>query len=254
MTSSGVRDIETTDSRVKKAILDREEDLVQSFKVFDEASSLSSLAGGGTQASGQGTAEGNYMSRADDIWLGPHGNQPEPVTIENGVIDASNKTGADSALIVVSPEGGVADNLDWILTGSDVLLYQEELIQTFNADITFRPTFAQTITNIVGDGVTTTITVTVTDGSGLATDDTVQISNTTNFNSDLVAITKTGTDIFTYELTSIGSATAEFSGDVDRGNIQPRSNADYTLEPNTISKWIFDTTRQVWVWLYDSSL
>lgn len=245
MASSGVRERASDSRRIRKSILDREEDIVDEYKVWDETTALSSLAGGGTPDRGQGSPEGNFMARGDDTWSGPHGNELSIVTITNGEINASNSSGADASIIGVNPEGGTADFLDWIIPGSDVLIYQEEWIQTFVENITFRPVLTLEITNIVGIN---TITVTLADGSALATNDkVVVVSPSGNFNSDVVPITKTGANTFTYS--GAGSVSADTTGSVVRGNILPPDNSDYLSQPNTISQWLFDAVTLQWRWV-----
>ena len=96
MVSSGVKKRATDHDRISKGILDRETDIIDEYKVWDESTSLSSLSGGGTPDRGQGSAEGNFMPRGDSTWTGPHGNEVGIVTIVNGTINASNNTGADA--------------------------------------------------------------------------------------------------------------------------------------------------------------
>ena len=97
------------------------------------------------------------------------------------------------------------------------------------------------IDNIVGDGVTQIITVTVADGSALATNNNVNIVGTTSgaFDATDVTITKTGTNTFTYDLGSVGSATASSAGQVARGNIQTQDGKDIIVTgANTFQSWL----------------
>ncbi len=254
MSSSGVRDIEDSNDRLKKVILGKDESLVDSYKVFDEASSISALAGGGTQSQGEGSAPGNFMLISGTNWTGRYGHLEEIATIENGLINISRNADNDvtneasSPMIILNPEGGVADFLDTMLQGSDVLHYPIQYIKIAQgvATITLRPPLLLSITNVVGDGATTTITVTVADTSELTTGDTVDISNTTNFNIDDTVITVTGGTTFTCTLDDTGSATSESSGDVDRGNLSLPNDANFDAEADTFLVFIYDLVNQLW--------
>jgi len=246
MTSSGVRDVDSTDKRTKKAILDREEDLINSYKTWDEASSLSSLAGGGTQSSGEGSAPGNFMPLGGANWLGQYGNQFEIITIQNGEINASRQSGASSPMLVLNPELGLDDFLDTILPGGDVLFYQEQLIQTVNKPITLRPRLEKNIVSISGDGATNIITVEVADTSQLTDGDKVNIIGTLNYDLNSAVITILNSTEFTYDLGSVGSATIETVGLVERGNIETIDGNDLVCVENTIVHFIFDTITQLY--------
>ena len=259
MSSSGVRDIEDTNTKLTKVILDEEESLIDSYKIFDEASSISSLAGGGAQASGEGSAPGNFMGIGGDSWTGRYGHLEELATIANGLINISRNADNDDAnaasspMIILSPEGGAGDFLDKMIPGSDVLRYPIQYIQTKNQPIILRIPLSLTITNIVGTGVSNIITVTVASTSALATGDSIDISNTTNFNIGDTVITVTGGSTFTYDLGTTGTATAETSGDVDRGNLSLPDNISYVCQPNTFLCFIFDTISQKWTLVYASN-
>lgn len=259
MVSSGIRDVEDTSDKVNKVILDNEEQLVASYKIFDEATSISGLSGGGTPATGQGSFTGNAMDIDGDNWTGRYGHLEEVVTIVNGLINISRNAdnddlnSASSSMIILNPEGGVGDFLDRMVPGSDVLRYPIQYIQTKIQNIILRIPLLLIITNIVGNGVDNIITVTVPSTSALATNDSVQISNTTNFNISSAAITVTGGTTFTYDLGIIGSAISESSGDVDRGNLSLPDNISYVCQANTFLCFIFDTILQKWALVYASN-
>ena len=244
MSSSGVRESDSTDKRTKKLALDREEDLINSFKTWDEATSLSSLAGGGTQSSGVGSAPGNFMPLQGDNWLGQYGNQFEITTIQNGQLNVSRQSGSSSPILVVNPESGSPDFLDTMVPGSDILFYQEQLIHTVSQTITIRPKLSISITNIVGIGGNI-VEVTVADTSLLTDGDKVDISGTTNFNLVDAIITITSGTTFTYDLGTTASTTPETSGDVDRGNIQTQDGENLTCPVNTIVHFIFNTVTRL---------
>jgi len=113
------------------------------------------------------------------------------------------------------------------------------------------------IDSIVGNGTDNIITVTLATGTGsvLATNNKVNITGTTTFDILGVTITKTGTDTFTYDLGSIGSATPDTNGQVLRGNIQTQDGKDIVVTgADTFQSWIliFDnnlsngTTQGLW--------
>lgn len=253
MTSSGIRNSDSTDKRTKRAIIAMEEDLINSFKTWDEATSLSSLAGGGTQSSGEGSAPGNFMKRANDTWLGRFGNNPEIVTISNGQLNISRESGASSRLLLVNPEGGVADFLDKMLAGSDPLFYPEQILQIQNQTITLRPVLSLSITSIVGTGIDNIITVTVPDTSQLASGDKVSIIGTINFEVGDAIITVTGGTTFTYDLGSVGSATPEATGIVERGNLKLPNDVDFVAPAGTFLHFILDTVSQQFTLDYASN-
>jgi len=128
---------------------------------------------------------------------------------------------------VLATGSGSPDDLDFIDGGAfngQYLILQGTNQQVIN----IRNGLLMNIVNIVGTGIDNIITVTVGSTTGLISGDKVNIVGTSNFDINGATITVTGGTTFTYDLGSIGSTTAETTGQIQRGNI-------LTADGNTIT-------------------
>jgi len=147
MVVSGIRSQESLDKRLKQLALDRENDLIQSMKVYEEFSSFGSLAGGGDEGT-EGEGAGRYMPLSGGTFFGKTGRDIEIVEIIDDVIDVSKLNGNNSGFIVLNGEGGADDILDTIIPGTDVLFSSEFSAQSSNQEITIK-NFTTGFTNII---------------------------------------------------------------------------------------------------------
>lgn len=184
---------------------------------------------------------GPFLPTAGGTMLGPIGYDPDLV-----FVDSDGRVAITSSYMQSTGIGSPDDVFffDGALFNGQQLEYQ---VANQTTQI-IKNAVLKNITNIVGDGATQIITVTIDDTSLLTTGDKVNIGGTTNFNINDATITVTGGTTFTYDLGSIGSATAEFSGVVQRGNIVMPDDADLTLDSTistlgvAIGNFVFDPT------------
>jgi len=254
MSSSGIRDIDSTDTLTRKSILEREKALINSLKTFEETTSISGLAGGGSQSSGGGTPSGNYMKRDGDEWLASFGNSFGIVEIDGGFINGSKTEGVGERVIVVNAEGASPDFLDTIQLFPTEFVFLEKIIFIADDTVTLRPPLSATITNIVGNGVDDVISVTVSDILSLADDDHVLVTAPGGFSTDRrVKIFNVSGNTFEYNLGSIGSTTPQTSGNVARGNLQLPSDIDFVAPVNSLLHFTLDPINQKMILDYASN-
>jgi len=253
MSSSSVREIETTDKRTKQAILDREADLVQSFKTWDEITTFSSLSGGGA-SNPTPRVVGSYLPIPGGDMSGRIGHDRIILTLKNNRIDVSKASGNNSGFILLNPEGGLVDKLQSMTQGNDIGTNAEMFVQIVNKEITVENFVSRELENIVGDGATNIITATIIDHP-FETGDILGIALTNNFDIFEVIITKTGPNTFTYDLGAVGSPVAENNTGVAlRGNICTPNEDDFIAPKDTIMKFIFSTFLLKWIFLSASNI
>jgi len=252
MTTSSIRDADSTDKRGKESILRIQDDSIQNLKVYEEFSSFASLGGGGENEE-TGEAAGRFLPITGSTLIGKIGHDIAFTVIENNRIDVSRATGIQEAMILINGEGGADDNLEMIIPGEDVLLSSEFYVQAGLQTITIKNKEALTIDNIVGDGTTNLITVTIANHER-ATGDLVEIIGTTNFEAIFAEITVTDANTFTYLLDQVGSAVPENNDIALFGNILTSKGTDIILDPGFIAKFKYSQLDQAYQLLYSASV
>jgi len=251
MASSGVRDSDSTENRLRRLALFRNDDYVSSLKPFEE---IATLTGGNPPDSGEGSPDGNYMKRDGDEWLNSFGNEFDIGTIDGGFVNVSKNTGLGRRLTILNPEGGLDDFLDTLNVFPTEFVYLEKYIQIANNTVTLREPITLTITNIVGNDIDDIITVTVSDITDLADDDFVIVTAPGNFSSNgWVKIFNVTASTFQFNLGEIGSTTPQTSGSVQRGNLKLPDSLPFEAIAGTFIHFIFDTASQVWTLDYASN-
>lgn len=253
MSSSGVRDSDSTESRIRKLALDRETDKIESLKPFEE---IATLTGGGQPDSGEGSPSGNYMKRDGDEWSNLFGNEFDIGTIDGGFVNVSKTTGLGKRLTLLNPEGGLDDILDTINVFPTDFTYLEKYIQIQNKTVTLREPIILTITNIVGNGSNNIITVTVDDILNLVNDDHTLVTAPGDFSSSgwvKVSNVNVPAKTFTFDLGRIGSSTPQSSGDALRGNLSLPNGKPFEAIAGSFLHFIFDTASQKFTLDYASN-
>lgn len=143
MTSTGVRDSNSTEKRVIKGLIQNEAQFIQSLRVFANTSTISGLgATEGDSNNSPNEPSGNYFAKSGDIVLGQKGNAFNPLAatnILNGVLDVSKSTGTTFPIVILQGESPpTADDLVTITQGTDVFPFQELVIRTRSSIITIK--------------------------------------------------------------------------------------------------------------------
>ena len=209
------------------------------YELIKYSAAETMITGGAYKIFKTGSASGSFLPVSGGTMLGPIAYDPDVV-----VVDFFGRVAITSSYMQ-SLGSGSPDTIfyfDGALFNGQRLEYQvtNQTIQIIKSMVFLA------ISNIVGNGVDSVITVTVPSTSLLATGEQVNILDTTNFNANDVTITITGATTFTYNLGSIGSATPETSGNVQRGNIITPDDADLILDSTlsaqgvAIGNFIFD--------------
>jgi len=140
--STGVSRIRTNETRTAEGLLAEQTAQIESEKIFVETNEISGINGPGI--ANQGTAAGNYLSRAGDLRGGPMGNEFSIVEIINDEIDVGITSGQYTPFVIVNPEGGSDDILDNIIPGTSPFFNQELILQAGNlaSSVTIRENLA----------------------------------------------------------------------------------------------------------------
>ena len=143
MSSTGVRDSNSTEKRVIKGLILNEAQFIQSLRVFANTSTLSGLGSTGTETNNSPLeASGNYLAKSGDIMLGQLGNAFDSIAATNilsDILDVSKATGTTFPIVILQGESPpTADDLVTITQGEDVFPFQELVIRTRSSVITIK--------------------------------------------------------------------------------------------------------------------
>jgi len=143
MSSTGVRDQDSSIKRVIKGLILNEAQFIQSLRVFANSSTLSGFgATGGDSNNSPNEPSGNYLARSGDTMLGQFGNAFDTIAATNIVsdtLDVSKTSGVTFPVVILQGESPpAADDLVTITQGSDVFPFQELVIRTRSSIITVK--------------------------------------------------------------------------------------------------------------------
>jgi len=151
MSSAGVRRTRSTDSRVGDSILDEDRAQIENEKIFKVEGETSSNIQGIANVP---TASGSFLLKDGDVREGMMGNNFKIVEIIDDSIDVSLGSGNFVPFLIITPEGGVDDELASINPGTSPFLNQEIMLQNGNlsANITLKDMAALGVDIITPDG------------------------------------------------------------------------------------------------------
>jgi len=250
--ATGVRRRSSDRQRLVNNIIQNERQFIESLSIFTNNSTLGT-GPGEADSSGIGTL--NYMPLAGGVRLGAMGNEAAIQIIANDTIDASISSGFNQPMIIMNPETGSADQLEYIIQGTDVLFHKELWLQVAIGTLSLKEFVTKNIENITGTGASQIVTVQITN-HGFETGDLINIVGPFVFAWDAfrTEITKVNDDIFTYDLGFTTSATSEQTGTADKGNLALPNGADVNdLPEGTVLKFMYSQLVSKWILITSSS-
>ena len=185
---------------------------------------------GGSPAGSTGGGTGNFLSTTGGTMTGNIAFEPKVIAVSDGRVnlDPGGNPPDNSSYILVTGQGTPDDIkfIDGAERNGQYLIYQgtnQQVQNIINANIL-------TLTNIVGDGITT-VTVTLSDTGTLQNGDSINVLSTDNFNLNGAIIDNLVVDTsFTYERVEGASTTPESSGLIQDGNILTADGSTLVLD------------------------
>lgn len=138
MSSTGVRDETSVESRIAKALIDVQKGFIDSLKPLagGRAAGASSLAVGGGGGTG-GSASGEFLPIVDGIMQGFLGFRPDPVIVSGGVVDLTDPDN-QAPRFIITGESSADDDIEFFKIASPLNDLFFSIQGVIGIDLTFK--------------------------------------------------------------------------------------------------------------------